>query len=362
MTTQLADRCSWVLDSGAVAELLTALEFRARTIEYVLQSIRAVNNSSRRSEFLGFCASWREVNAQQAAEQFPVEWQMLAVVSAFPETIQKHEERGIPRKITRDTLFDFDRRMEESYERFGEWKFRGFAWLRNHVSGNLFQLGRLQYIPGALGYPYRVYRDRSSREVTALSQPGVFCSAGGWPSYESTSDTAFETVLHETEDGIIGNPTREDGSIAETPVRLAPGSSCLFDEYSTVVHIHIPWGDKLTREGCVQSLKMAKEFYARYFPEQSFPAFRTATWLLDRELGKVLPATSNIVSFGRLFHPLASRVGNDNQLLERVFNAGSWQECKATNSLQKSILEHHRSGGKFRLTAGFILFDDVEKL
>jgi hypothetical protein len=89
----------------------------------------------------------------------------------------------------------------------------------------------------------------------------------------------------------------------------------------------------------------------------------TATWLLDRELARVLPPHSNIAAFGRLFRPLPLNNGDDKQLLERAFGRdASWENCRAETSLQQAVLEHHRNGGQFRMTAGFILAEDVEPI
>jgi hypothetical protein len=141
--------------------------------------------------------------------------------------------------------------------------------------------------------------------------------------------------------------------------RIAAQSSVLVDDQTTVLHIHIPSGGSLDRESCVESLRTAKAFFEKYFPEINVRTFCTSTWLLDRELTKVLSPDSNIVSFSNLFRPLASRNGNDKQLLERAFGATAWENCVARNSLQKAVLEHHQNGGTFRVTAGFILPEDI---
>jgi hypothetical protein len=227
--------------------------------------------------------------------------------------------------------------------------------MRNHVSGNFFEIGRLQYIPGKFGYPFRVYRNSESGEIISFALPGLKCTGQGWPCDEATG---FETTLEENDDCITGHPALTNGAISSSVLQIPADSKVLLDAESTVANIHIPSGGKLSCDDCWQSLHDAKTFFQKYFPEIPIHAFCTATWLLDPELTKVLPH-SNIAEFGRLFHSLALINGNDRQLRERVFGDAEWEQCKAENSLQRAILNHHTNGGEFRSTAGFILPEEI---
>ena len=64
------------------------------------------------------------------------------------------------------------------------------------------------------------------------------------------------------------------------------------------------------------------------------------SWLLDRELSKVLPDNSRIVGFAHMFFPLTPP-GRET-------------------SLQRKILRHRSQGGCFRLTGGFLLPEILE--
>jgi hypothetical protein len=350
----------WIFKTALVEKLLQELGFRSKVVDSVCQASNRVAQSDDSAKLLEFCGSWQERLRQEPTAFFPCDWQALAAVSAFPRAMEKHRERGIPWQITQATLLDFQRRFDESLAREGRWEFHSLGWIRNHVGGNFFEIGRLQYIPGAFGYAFRVYRDLKNNAVVPLALPGLHCTPDGWPCVDANG---FVTSLDEREDGIFGYPATANGSIAPEPVVLAPGSPRLLDEDSTVVYIHIPWGGKLERAACVASLQAAKSFFEKHFPELPVRAFCTATWLLDPELSRVLPACSNIVSFGRLFRPLAQRNATDRQILERVFGKEAcWENCTAQTSLQKAVLQHQRSGGQFRSTAGFILVEEIEAL
>jgi hypothetical protein len=360
MELSFSSRFDWIFKTALVEKLLQEIGFRAEVVDYICRASNRVAQSDDSANFLEFCASWQERVRQNPAASYPPHWQALAAVSAFPLAIEKHHERDIPWQITRATLLDFQRRFDESLAREGRWEFGSLGWMRNHAGGSFFEIGRLQYISGAFGYAFRVYRDLKSDAVIPLALHGLRCTPDGWPCDDANG---FVTSLEECEDGIFGHPAAVNGSIAPEPVTLAPGSPRLLDEDSAVVYVHIPWGEKLERAACVASLQSAQLFYEKYFPELPVRAFCTATWLLDPELGRVLPSRSNIVSFGRLFRPLAQRNATDRQIMERVFGRkASWENCAAQNSLQKAVLQHHRNGGQFRSTAGFILVKEIEAL
>lgn len=356
MLSKLAQDNDWIFDAPAVEQLLRELGFGARVIADISQVARHLTQPHLRADFLEFCRSWLEDTAPQSAASYSSDWQALAVVWAFPRAIEKHRARDIPWEITQATLLDFQRRFEEYSARRGRWEFHAPAWMRNHILSDFFEIGRLQYVPGQFSYIFRVYRDRETGAVVPLALPDLRCTSDGWPQDEASG---FVTTLEERADGIYGHSARKNGSIAPTPIRIAPESPVLLDEHSDVVQIHIPWGAKLERDACISSLRAAKAFYEKHFPETPVRAFCTATWLLDPELGRVLPAHSNIAAFGRLFRLLARRNADDQQLRERVFESAEWDQCQAGNSLQKAILEHHRNGGKFRNSAGFILPTDI---
>jgi hypothetical protein len=346
---------AWILDFTTVEKLLRELQIRGEVIEYVSEAPRQLAQSNKLIEFFEFCKSWQDHAHQKNASDFPTVWQALAVISSFPEVIEKNRARGIPWEITRATLADFQRDARGDYGNGKAWEFNRLSWMRNHVSGNFFEIGRLQYIPGKFGYPFHVYQNCENGEIISFALPGLKCTAQGWPC-DGAAD--FETILEENNNGIVGHPALSNGAISSTVLQIPSASKVLLDVDSIVAQIHIPSGGKLSKADCCQSLHDAKKFFEKYFPEITIDAFCTATWLLDPELGKVLPG-SNIAEFGRLFHSLALMNGNDRQLRERVFDDAEWEQCKAGNSLQKAILNHHNNGGEFRSAAGFILPEEI---
>ena len=64
--------------------------------------------------------------------------------------------------------------------------------------------------------------------------------------------------------------------------------------------VHIPHGTPFTEESCQESFCMAREFYAKHYPEFEYNYFGCYSWLLDTTLRKLLREDSNIVKFQSL--------------------------------------------------------------
>ncbi len=93
------------------------------------------------------------------------------------------------------------------------------------------------------------------------------------------------------------------------------GAECDIPEYNVkkgdnIIEVHIPKGDKLTADAVGDSVKRAKEFFARYFPEYKYACFTCHSWLLDEKLKEYLSPDSNIVKFGDMFDRIAQYDSN----------------------------------------------------
>lgn len=77
---------------------------------------------------------------------------VFMLLKKLPQTLSFYQARGIPMQILCDTLADIALNMRE-YEQFsGNFGIGGtrFGWLRNHLEGRLFRLGRLQFMMALL--------------------------------------------------------------------------------------------------------------------------------------------------------------------------------------------------------------------
>jgi hypothetical protein len=77
-----------------------------------------------------------------------------------------------------------------------------------------------------------------------------------------------------------------------------------------IIEVHIPKGERLTKENCLASLSEARAFFAAHFPDYEYKCFTTHSWLLDDTLKKYLPEESGILAFASLFE-IAGRDASD---------------------------------------------------
>ena len=123
-----------------------------------------------------------------------------------------------------------------------------------------------------------------------------------------------------------------------------------------VMEVHIPEGEKLTRESCEESFALASEFFKKYFPDFEYTVFTCHSWLLDDTLKNYLPENSGIVRFGDMFDKVAS--DESYALIKYLFE---WDTTPLnvkyrypTSSLAAKVQKAILAGEKFYETLGVI--------
>lgn len=120
------------------------------------------------------------------------------------------------------------------------------------------------------------------------------------------------------------------------------------------LEIHIPRGEPLDMDCCHASFAQAKAFFAKHFPQFAYDKFTCHSWLLDPNLEKMLPKTSNILKFQKLFTPVASEPSD--VAIRYVFG---WEETRETiasrtpeSSFARKMQDYLLSGGQLYEVTG----------
>lgn len=115
---------------------------------------------------------------------------------------------------------------------------------------------------------------------------------------------------------------------------------------SRQINIHIPSDAKLTPEACAESLRQARAFTERYFPDWSDAPMTCESWLLSPALPRLLPADSNIVRFQRMFDIIGVEPESE-AWREWVFrrNPAPIAELPEDTSLRRAVKSHLLNGG-----------------
>lgn len=215
-------------------------------------------------------------------------------LGALPSIRAYHRERSIPDEISWRTLTDLGRHMTTYRWKHGVGGLNAPFWHTLHSSGQIYQLGRLQFDRGRVG-----------------KRTGEALAAAGLP---------YRT----------GDPT---------------------------LGVHIPaWSGPFDPASCDDAFRQAKAFYAQYFPETDYRIAVCHSWLMDPSLAEYLPASSNIVQFQRRFRLAYQPEDDGGSTLEFVFGHSDrpLDALPQTSTLERAVVAHLRSGRTWRGGMGWL--------
>lgn len=287
----------------------------------------------------------------------------VVVLSGLQPFLDIHKRLAIPESVTRNCLLDVGIWAEDYRNAHGRWGLAETHWLQQTLTGILFRLGRLQFMH--INYPgnFKVYRNRTDKQVIALAGDGMRFRLDG--KIDGTNDIfdekAWVAYLETTTDTVKGYPVSSNGrAVNEQATLHLDVWQQLLTEGTGVLDVHIPAGAKMGYDDCIESYRLANEFFPEYFPDQIFTGFICTSWLLDPNLQEILPPDTNISRFQKEFY-LMPVPGNDNQTFERVFGSKPQDLNLAPRdtSLRKAILDHVLSGQNMHQAFGFIPCDEI---
>jgi hypothetical protein len=259
---------------------------------------------------------WFEDNEYRRFSEWPVleislgdksgVFYLLIILDAARNAVEFHRQKGLPEKVTRDTCSDIriarDRYRSITGGRLGA-ELRLMAWFRIHAWGDLFRLGRLQYIANSFNGKIKVYKHKQSRTTLALNKEGIqftgegyldgvlgkFDEKDGWTSRWIED----EKQITASPASPLGMAVRQEVTVKKQDweLRLQPGDQ--------VLAMHIPEGKDMTVEDCGESMRQATEFFPRYFPERPFEALVCSSWIFNTQLEEILGPKSNLVGYMR---------------------------------------------------------------
>ncbi|MCX6049082.1 MAG: acyltransferase domain-containing protein [Chloroflexi bacterium] len=307
---------------------------------------------------------------------------LLLAVDAIRQLRAVQQARGIPEAITRESFGP----LAMVARRFAHWHDGQVGlevatarhWFGTTVaSGNLYRLGRLEFILKSFNGNIRVYQHKQSGQVVALAEEGVhFTEDGylpfvfdeaayahfGW-SKEEPAATEWTATIVEDAETITGYPISPYGYALRTPQQLVKAEwTLVLRNGDTVLDMHIPNFMPLQFDLLQASLKRALDFFPRYHADRPFKAFVCGSWLFNTQWAEMLPDHSNILAFqqqGYLF-PLPSNGAGGLYFIfgDRLVDLDKAQQA---TGLQRAAVAHLQAGGKLR-NGGFLLLpEDVEK-
>lgn len=143
------------------------------------------------------------------------------------------------------------------------------------------------------------------------------------------------------------------GRLQFEPIVLSDGDLEIYHlaKNKKILNVHIPAGDKLDHLACKESLKKARTFF-----RDPQIIFICESWLLSPELNEILPKTSNIIQFQKMYQ-IMDVYYDYPQAEERVFGEVKSDkiEYPEKTSLQSRLKKYLLNGNKVGIGRGIIL-------
>jgi len=285
-------------------------------------------------------------------------------LSVLPAVRTFHQQHGIPEDIAIDSLSDLELWVRTYHEWYGRWGFGERNWLFHHFRGNIYKLGRLQFLIDCFEDDLHLLRGRNDPSVMLLAPDATPYRRDG--QFDGTSgvweDQPKRTRYQETNEAYTGTHITPDGRITNDPVHLKKSDwQEVLKKGDPALSFHIPAVGPMDTEACRQSFTRAMDFFPKHFPDKPFKAFFSHSWLYDHQLRFYLPPDSNIIRFQRECYLYPLQGTNDKQLFERVFNDRftTIHQAPQNTSLQKAVVAHVKNGGHWRTSGALLLPETI---
>lgn len=263
--------------------------------------------------------------------------------------------RGVPADITQATLDHHpystlrDYAAQHGHAGADRWI---WSWYRTVGSGDLYRLGRLEFIPQKWALPFRVFAQTQTGETLAILNAGERFDDEGY----YTGASVWASTLTETDNEVVGCPISPRGFAMREPVRLARREwQQALGPGDTVLDMHIPGDEPLAIEPVRNALLSAEPFFDHFYPEQRFVAYVCDSWVFSTQLEAMLPPQSNILRMQREGYLFPN--GEDQEsFLNFTFGAPSIDLATAPRDtrLRRAVIAHLEKGGTLRC-GGFLL-------
>ncbi len=292
---------------------------------------------------------------------------LLILLAAAPLIRTQHRRRNIPEEITCATC-----NRRDAVERYrathqGRWGAdrRSLYWTRFYSNGDLYRLGRMEYMLRRFKGLVEVYRHARTGATVAFAPDGALYDAQGLavkPADGAAPPTGTWTArLAIGGEHIQGCPILPQGFAVPEQIRLpAAAWRRALGKDDWTMDMHIPPGGGMTLELCGASMRQAADFFPRYFPDRPAASITCASWIFNTHLDGIFAPEANLVRFQRelYLYPVPS-TGQDGLVF--IFGQDDPRPDTAPRDtrLQRAILDFLAKGNRWRNGGMFFLAADL---
>ncbi len=297
--------------------------------------------------------------------------------------------RQIPEEVYRDIPYRMLNEQIVKYKESGSFLVDDLPWKVNFYSLSIYLFDRFLFCPCGFDDPYRFYRSKKDKgEVIGIAEDGLKIDAYGqlidpqeitcedmdslelskkdgkcFGRYTYKRKPIFETALAEIGDEVQGNRISPCGIVTREKIRIS------MDTYQEILRkgdwmigFHIPEGEGYTPERVRTSMKLAWDFFTKYFSDLPFKGFWSSSWLYDGRLCLFLEEDSRIVQVQRQFFNYSGGWNGESTYIELFGDEDlSIDEVPQKSSLQKKVVAYLKRGGKLADTGMVYFPEELEK-
>ncbi|MCR4587505.1 MAG: hypothetical protein K5682_03750 [Lachnospiraceae bacterium] len=322
----------------------------------------------------------------------------LLLLACVPESEKEMIRRGIPRSYYEDIPHRMLRLQLPRYKETGRIDVEDMPWKMNFYTLTIFLLDRFLFIPYQHGERFRLFRHLDTGKVVGLAEAGAAYDAEGqllswgFPDEDEWRETPASPEERKTRDYTDGKPngyyysereafsgetfttslTEEEESITGyymNPIGYTENKQVTLDKHhyrqvlkegDWMIALHIPEGEGYTPERMQNSMKLALDFFATYYPELDMKGFWSSSWLYDERLRFLLGEGRNITNVQDIMFRYSD--GEDGSMLyvhlyKDMKNPLEDRVCET--SLQKKAREYLMAGKRFKTSGMMILPEEV---
>ena len=275
------------------------------------------------------------------------------------------EEKGVEQSIIAENLTTLDYLFTYSYEETGKHSFtkQFFEFYGNAIYKETFVLGRLRFeICKNLQRPARIFENSKGEQKVIMCDCVIHKSGNILGAYGCEDEEgSYEAVFTETENEYIGYAVNEETRLAENVLTHLAKSEWkpVYIPGDNGLKVHIPYGERLTKEACEDSYSKAREFFTRCFPEIKFNGFHLFCWMLSPDLRDILPPDSGIIQFQNKYTVFPAKDNAIDTIMyafgvkENEVRSANIASLPEDNSLRRGIKKKLLDGTIFHQCYGF---------
>ncbi len=304
---------SMLLNENRISDIIDEYKILVPYKSEILEAVQVISENKALSLFI--CLLYKEIKNVSKID-FPKGegpeyryYLLIPLIHTIPDSFAAFRKRGIPENIIYDTMMEYDDCMYVySLHNHGKHGInpRLFSWMLLYVNNNNVRIARFNFeMKPEFADDVRVFKNDAG-EICILADGMRVQSKGRVLGSAGCEDElgAYDVNITETNESYIGYPVNAEGLVEDKQRELSKSRwSVVLEKGDKVISVHIPRRGDLSRTTCEETYSLAREFFEKYYPDFDYKVFRCVSWLMDRQLKKLLKPGSNIADFLSKYTP-----------------------------------------------------------